>query len=640
MNKTLRKLTLVATLLASVTLSRPAAAATTYSDSIGENFTGAGGGILDISSVEVSHDATDLVFKINVTGNPVDTDWGKYMIGIRTGSSGDTNGNGWGRPIKMASGMNYWIGTWLDNGNAVQLSAYSGSWSQIGAVGTFAGGPPLAGLAISKDTSSLTVTVPYAALGLLTNGTFGFDVYTSGGGGSDGAVDALSTSTQSIADWGNSFTTTNNRIYAINDTPPVATNRVFFSVNMEVPITTSQFDPNPSGDLLYVASSAINGGVNISANQLVRVGATSVYTNTLDVVANTNTTIQYRFQSVGFFNEFEVPQLNCGNARSLLITSANMSAPAAYWSDSKLTDPTNTVTFQVDMLFPTAVPPGTNVYVRGDFQGWAGPGLLLTNVPSTTLWAGTLPLPFFPAGGCKPLTYKFLNGTTFESINNRSVNVTTLNPTLASTFNNVEICDVVAETNFVTFTVNMTNAVGTDSLVYDGTQNVYLNGDFAGWWGWGNTNGAATNYLMTLNPGTSNYSITLPFAPASKLRLEYKYSMNGLDNEAGFGQNHVRFIRTTPGQTSYTLPRDNWTGTNANNIANLQEPKFGLLKAVPAGPGQVSVQWLGLKCVQLQASPSLSPVSWISNLGTDGRSSTNLPASGSQNFFRLIDTSP
>lgn len=131
MNKTLRKLTLVATLLASVTLSQPAAAATTFTDSTGENFTGAGGGILDISSVEISHDATDMVFKINVTGDPVATDWGKYFIAIDTVPGGSTNSNGAGRPISMKSGMDFWIGGWADFGNGADVKYYdtnSSTW--------------------------------------------------------------------------------------------------------------------------------------------------------------------------------------------------------------------------------------------------------------------------------------------------------------------------------------------------------------------------------------------------------------------------------------------------------------------------------------------------------------------------------
>jgi hypothetical protein len=116
--------------------------------------------------------------------------------------------------------------------------------------------------------------------------------------------------------------------------------------------------------------------------------------------------------------------------------------------------------------------------------------------------------------------------------------------------------------------------------------------------------------------------------------------MNGQDNESGFQQDHVRYIRTLPGQTSYSMPLDNWLGTNATYLATRTEPKFGFLTSAPGSPGQVSVQWLGLKCVQLQGSPSLSPASWNNYPGTDGTSSTNVPTSGSENYFRLIDTNP
>jgi hypothetical protein len=647
MNKTVRKLTLFGALLVSVTLGQPVMAATNYTDATGETFAGVGGGgILDITGVEVSNDPTDVIFKITYAADISSTDWGNYMIGINdpTLAGGSTTNNGWGRPITMANGMDYWVGTWVNGGNGGQFWTYSaGSWSQTGTAPT-----------VTKSTYTETIRFPFANMGLSTNSgnnTFEFDIYTSGSGGGDSAIDALSTTNQSVANWGDPFVTTNVRSYTIQAVDNTPTNKVFFSVNMEVPMSIYDNSP-PAGfdegsDLLYVVGS-FNGFTPSAPFQLYQVGTSTVFTNTVDVIANTNTTIQYKFKGVGFFNDFETPAFSCGGDRTLLITNSVMSAPAVYWSDSQLTDPTNTVTFQVDMLFPTAVAPGTNVYVRGNFNDWGNsqPPLLLTNVPSTTLWVGTLTLPYFPVGGCKPLQYKFVNGTTFESISDRTVNITTFNPILAATFNNVEACDVVEETNYITFSVNMTNAVGyTGSPVYASGTNVYINGDFLGWKSQvGDTADWGTNpkpeLMLTNVPGTDVHSITLPFPAGRNLRLEYKYSMGGEDNESGGGQNHVRYIRTLPGQTSYSMPLDNWLSTNATYLATRTEPKFGLLTAAPGSPGQVSVQWLGLKCVQLQSSPLLSPASWSNNTGTDGTSATNLPASGGQHYFRLIDTSP
>jgi hypothetical protein len=194
--------------LAAVSLTTASAA--TYTDALGDGaLVGVGGGILDIASVEVNNTATDLIFKINLAGDPTATDWGKYMIGIDSAPGGDPAGNGWGRPIGMAGGMDYWFGSWVDSGNGVQLHQFGGSWTQIGGFGTFAGGPPLPGLSITKDTSSLTITAPFSALGLSLGSSFLFDVYTSGGG-PDGAVDALGNPTQTIANWGDYYNSQGN----------------------------------------------------------------------------------------------------------------------------------------------------------------------------------------------------------------------------------------------------------------------------------------------------------------------------------------------------------------------------------------------------------------------------------------------
>lgn len=177
-------------------------AATTFSDSTGDvAVPGNPYPHLDITSVEVTNDNTSLTFKINLNGNPVATDWGKYMIGISTTAGGDTAGNGWGRPISMQDGMEHWIGSWVDGGNGAQLWDYSGTWSQDSATPL----PNLSSLSISKDTTSVTISLDFASLGLALNDSFSFDVYSSGGGGGDGAVDALSAAVPSIVNWGDSY---------------------------------------------------------------------------------------------------------------------------------------------------------------------------------------------------------------------------------------------------------------------------------------------------------------------------------------------------------------------------------------------------------------------------------------------------
>ena len=172
--------------------------ADSFSDATGETIVG---GIMDITSVDVANTANQLIFTINIAGDPVATDWGKYLVGINTTGGGDTAGNGWGRPISMSTGMDYWLGSWVDTGNGAELWNYSGSWSLVDATYN----ANTINLSTTKDTSSVTVAVDLSALGLAVGNSFTFDVYTTGGGGSDGAIDALSDDLQTIANWGDAY---------------------------------------------------------------------------------------------------------------------------------------------------------------------------------------------------------------------------------------------------------------------------------------------------------------------------------------------------------------------------------------------------------------------------------------------------
>ncbi len=189
---------IAASILAALALNAQAA---TYLDSTGEIISGAH---IDISSVEVNNTATDLIFKINLAGDPVATDWGKYMIGLDTTAGGDVAGNAWSRPIGMSSGMDYWVGTWADWGNGAEVYKNTGSWSLQNATYATPGG-----LSFSKDSSSVTITYPFASLGLSIGNSFLFDVFTSGGGGADGAIDALGNPAQSIANWNDNYNSGN-----------------------------------------------------------------------------------------------------------------------------------------------------------------------------------------------------------------------------------------------------------------------------------------------------------------------------------------------------------------------------------------------------------------------------------------------
>jgi hypothetical protein len=215
MNRTWQPILICAMLAAAV----PSFGASVYNDATGDLHDGTGGGAnftgfthLDIASVEVSNDATDLSFTFTLVGDIVATDWGKYMVGIDidgNDATGDLLGNGWARPISMnPDGMDYWIGTWVDSGNGAEQHSWGGaSWSLTEATYN---APPNNDITMGKTQFTATVTVPLANLGLGIGDMFWFDAYSSGGGGGDSAVDALSSSTPSITDWGGPYNSPGN----------------------------------------------------------------------------------------------------------------------------------------------------------------------------------------------------------------------------------------------------------------------------------------------------------------------------------------------------------------------------------------------------------------------------------------------
>lgn len=201
MKNTLLTVTAAAFLVMAGNLQAVEGNSSPYTDAAGDIDPGiaTAGGTLDILGMEVTNNATDITFTLTVNGDVSTTDWGKFMIGIATGGTGTTTGNGWGRPINLNSpsgGMDYWIGSWVDGGGGSQLFSYDGS-AWVG---------PSSLSAFSFAGSTLTYTASLASLGLAINDTFYFDAYSSGGGGGDTAIDALANPNVSVTAWDQSYT--------------------------------------------------------------------------------------------------------------------------------------------------------------------------------------------------------------------------------------------------------------------------------------------------------------------------------------------------------------------------------------------------------------------------------------------------
>ena len=167
------------------------ASAGTFTDTVGEQ-AGTNDSEADITGVQVSSDATNLYFNITLSGDISVANFGNYLIGLQTGPGGNTALNTpWGKPVGISTGMNYWIGSWVNFGGGAQLYQWDGSnWNQIG--GT---------LTTALTPHSTTITVPSTSLSLNTGDKFKFDVWsTYGSPGGQSAYDALDNPHTTVAD--------------------------------------------------------------------------------------------------------------------------------------------------------------------------------------------------------------------------------------------------------------------------------------------------------------------------------------------------------------------------------------------------------------------------------------------------------
>lgn len=465
-----------------------------------------------------------------------------------------------------------------------------------------------------------------------------------------------------------------------NDEGPATNATITFQVDMAQQINIGKFDPN--ADTVEVQGNAYgwstgwtltNNPSIIRTNQLgtVSVLTSNVYVNTFTAPAGESpgqvTWYKYVIQPAG---AYEAPApANVDNTGNRFTYMANETLPIVFFSDAPYAPlATNNVTFQVDMTAQVAGgafnPASDTVYLAGAFNGWSENNPMTNNpeAANTNLYS-TVVTYVDGVGATEPFKYRDPN---YESLSASTPQVGgnryfTMQPGITNiTLAPVYFSDTppgiqttVTTPTEVTFTVNMTNAVeaGTQYGWDPDSDSVYLNGDFLGWQGWAVP--TLMPYQLTNNPvGSSLYSLTLSIPAGNSLLLTYKYGMynaanpnsyNDLDDEAGFAQNHSRYIRN---EGSYTLPVDTFGNQFNEPVAFGQlavgEPTTGSSPKVP-------ISWLGLPGVQLQTSTNLNGNHWVSHPETDGAtwtngyisnngfiSVTNVPVSGKQLYFRLI----
>jgi hypothetical protein len=193
-------LTLVAALLLVAPASADVFADNTGAENdggdLGQFFADQGFFHLDLASLEITNDLSDISFTFNINANinggSGGTDWGKYMVVIDSvpaaGATGHEN-NAWYREFEFTRGTDYTIPGWVDGGGGSQLWSWNGGgWDQ------------LADPATMLTDTSVTYTVPLANMGLTPGDVIWLDGISTAGG-DDPAVDAISSDAVIATAW-------------------------------------------------------------------------------------------------------------------------------------------------------------------------------------------------------------------------------------------------------------------------------------------------------------------------------------------------------------------------------------------------------------------------------------------------------
>jgi len=395
------------------------AQARVYSDASSDLFDN-GFANLDITSVEVTNDASNITFTVTTRGYAV---WTKYLIGIRTAaaSSSSTTGNLWGRNNTYAEGINFQIASWVDNGGGVGFSQYaSNAWTSTS----------VASIDLNQiGSNKVSWTVSLASLGLALGDTFKFDVGTTGDGGNDPFVDVATRNEPATSGWG--VASTGGAL-----------------------LTFTTIDPNADGDLDN-DNLQDNWEVTYFSNVTAQDGSgdpdSDTLTNEQEETAGTDP------------------------------TKADTDGDG--WADGSDTAPlvadnvTQNITFKVDMgvqIFKGAFLVGTDtVYVVGDFGSgntWNTTANLLTDIDSDGVYEGTVAVSSL---GLANVGFKYLIGgktpevSGYENGSDRTlVAAPAGTPPAERTLTTVSFANASA-TREVTFLVNM--SVAQASGVFDPT---------------------------------------------------------------------------------------------------------------------------------------------------------------------------
>jgi hypothetical protein len=159
---------------------------------------------------------------------------------------------------------------------------------------------------------------------------------------------------------------------------------------------------------------------------------------------------------------------------------------------------------------------------------------------------------------------------------------------------------------------------------------------------YGPGNGAGNPNLVLQTTDNRFFTGTFTIPAGQPHQVLYKYGIyhnnssfnTNCDNEGGYGQNHVRYIRSSG---TYNFPVDLFGEQRTNAYAaGAGELLYGIASGTVSA-GHLPVSWLGFSGVNLQTCTNLANQVW-QNVSTNGTGTTNWPATGAPRYFRLWPT--
>jgi hypothetical protein len=362
-------------------------------------------------------------------------------------------------------------------------------------------------------------------------------------------------------------------------------------------------------------------------------------------------------------------------------------------------NPAANVTLNVDMSGPIKYDPNyqpNSVTVWGSFNNWATGVTMTSNpAPNTNIFSVTVSMPentpviiqvrytntlVAANSPTSPWVFDYVNDAIYDNNERRTVTLpitsTTLNTNMpAFYFLDLALDDYLPQPTPVFFSVNMTNAVGTDAHVFSsGADGVYINGMFANgggtpypeaWYPWAggvDPVSAPAGYQMIEEGSSEIYTNTIIIPAGTPIALSYQYGMdpnqlNGgpLEDESPSGANHFRVVRSTADGT-YVMPIDVFTNAPyveplfapGNIYENMGTLSGGDLSVGAQSGGKIPVTWLGRPGAHLQSAAGVNGpwtdiwttdgTSWTNGVNTPNGllSQTNWPAAGGMTLFRLV----